>query len=418
MLTSIELRNFKCFEQLELVVAPITVLIGPNGAGKSSVLQALALLRQSMGSNELRFNGPLVNAVGYEQIVFGMDKERGVGLGFSATAEIDHSPSDYYYTIRLDRDGRVQSIECRVGLGKEQFSIQLDPLSPAKETAVDNVLLKAQSTIGYPFAVGAARGGGSTVQERMSLFSKVAASIPETMTTWRFVSPLRGFMSPSYVFQRSSTDEIRLEASHETNSAGIASTLAIEDEVEETVASWVERVTGTRIRHKPDQNQQMGIVSTSPYAGRRLVPIVNEGFGTNQLVFMMFQIAKAPAGGMVGIEEPETHLHPLAVSKLGDLFVEIVERHKKQLILTTHSEHLLLSLLNNVAEGKLSSKDLKVQYFTRGEVGCGAAEVEVTPTGMTKGGLPGFFDAALEAQGRHLAAMETRQTRRRGAPRE
>ena len=53
MLQSIRLKNFKCFDALELAFAPLTLLCGMNGMGKSSILQALLVLRQSASSGEL-----------------------------------------------------------------------------------------------------------------------------------------------------------------------------------------------------------------------------------------------------------------------------------------------------------------------------------------------------------------------------
>ncbi len=47
MITKLYLRNFKCFEEQEFPMAPLTLLTGINGMGKSSVIQALLLLRQS-----------------------------------------------------------------------------------------------------------------------------------------------------------------------------------------------------------------------------------------------------------------------------------------------------------------------------------------------------------------------------------
>ena len=49
MLDSIELRNFKSARHLLVKLAPLTVLTGLNGSGKSTVLQALALIEQSIG---------------------------------------------------------------------------------------------------------------------------------------------------------------------------------------------------------------------------------------------------------------------------------------------------------------------------------------------------------------------------------
>ena len=62
MITNINLENFKCFSKLEVEPRLITVFIGPNGTRKSSVLQGLALLKQSVGSNGIRHQGEPIPA--------------------------------------------------------------------------------------------------------------------------------------------------------------------------------------------------------------------------------------------------------------------------------------------------------------------------------------------------------------------
>jgi hypothetical protein len=75
VLNRVTLRNFKCFEQLELAPGRITVLIGENGTGKSSVLQALGFLRQSappqyQQNRPFAFDGALVNLVDFDEVVW------------------------------------------------------------------------------------------------------------------------------------------------------------------------------------------------------------------------------------------------------------------------------------------------------------------------------------------------------------
>ena len=48
MLKQIKLEQFKCFRKLNLPLAPITLLTGTNAAGKSTIIQAIALLNQSI----------------------------------------------------------------------------------------------------------------------------------------------------------------------------------------------------------------------------------------------------------------------------------------------------------------------------------------------------------------------------------
>ena len=65
MISEIYLKHFKCFEELRLPLAPLTVLTGWNSSGKSTVIQALVLLDQTMSematSRRLKLNGRQVN---------------------------------------------------------------------------------------------------------------------------------------------------------------------------------------------------------------------------------------------------------------------------------------------------------------------------------------------------------------------
>src|SRR5260370_21155222 len=61
MIESIQLTNFKCFEQQDVVLKPLTLLAGLNSSGKSTIIQALLLLRQSYLENLLPSTGLTLN---------------------------------------------------------------------------------------------------------------------------------------------------------------------------------------------------------------------------------------------------------------------------------------------------------------------------------------------------------------------
>ncbi len=50
-ITRLELTNYKCFEHLILDdLGEQVVLVGPNGCGKSTILEAIAVLKEYVGS--------------------------------------------------------------------------------------------------------------------------------------------------------------------------------------------------------------------------------------------------------------------------------------------------------------------------------------------------------------------------------
>ena len=62
------------------------------------------------------------------------------------------------------------------------------------------------------------------------------------------------------------------------------------------------------------------------------------------------------------VEQPELHLHPKAEAEVGSFLFDI-SRRKVQLIMETHSEHLLMRLQSYVASGELSPEDINVFYI-------------------------------------------------------
>jgi len=139
-------------------------------------------------------------------------------------------------------------------------------------------------------------------------------------------------------------------------------------------------------------------------SGKTSVNLVNEAFGLNQLIAPLLWLSKTPDGAIVGIEEPEIHLHPRAQAALCDVFVDVATREDKQLMLTTHSEHILMGLLTAVADGRLKPEDLAVYEFQR-EGGVARAErLEVNGYGQIAGGLKGFLEADLDEIGALIEA--------------
>ena len=85
------------------------------------------------------------------------------------------------------------------------------------------------------------------------------------------------------------------------------------------------------------------------------VGLTDVGFGVSQVLPLIAQCYYAPEGSILIFENPEAHLHPKAQSELADVFVDVVKNRKVQIILESHSEHLLLRLMRRIAEEEISA---------------------------------------------------------------
>jgi hypothetical protein len=102
------------------------------------------------------------------------------------------------------------------------------------------------------------------------------------------------------------------------------------------------------------------------------------GAGISQVVPVIVAALEGHAG-LTMIEQPELHIHPRLQTNLGDLF--IVASARRQFLIETHSEHLILRALRRIREtnaGELNDGD---PPFTPDKLS--VIYVEATPDGTT-----------------------------------
>ena len=100
------------------------------------------------------------------------------------------------------------------------------------------------------------------------------------------------------------------------------------------------------------------------------------------------------------IEEPELHLHPRLQSSLAELFVDsAITTRRNQIVVETHSEHLILRLLKLIRDGQVSTKDVSVIYVESGEDGSFIKHLEIDSDGIFVDTWPdGFFADPLYSE--------------------
>jgi len=399
VITKLRLRNFRAIAEAEIEVAPVTLLTGANNAGKSSVMYALLVLKNIVSNPnqplDSFFNFQFLNLSGFKETVHLKEEE-------SRRTEIE---------IHVSRHGLSRY---GVALGKSQSSIFVSQLVPAA--------FHLQVDVTFPYALN--QQTGTVVPEEHGLATVTWNGITGT-TAWEqgadevaakaiayalgapvedikevdFVPLKRGFVKPVFT-------PVPLQPQLTTEDE-IATILANDPDLEGAVNSCLERIVNKSFRLRPVLGTSSFHLHTIDRDTGLVCNLVNDGFGTNQLVYLLTK-ALRKGQSTVCIEEPEIHVHPSALSKLVEVLIEVAKDTRRNFIISTHSEHFVVSLLNKVAAKSLTPQDVRV-YYLRKERGQTLVEHQpVNDKGQIEGGLKGFYEAELQ-QIREFLAIETAQ---------
>lgn len=117
------------------------------------------------------------------------------------------------------------------------------------------------------------------------------------------------------------------------------------------------------------------------------------GVGVSYLVKVIIMCLTSNIGDVLMIENPEIHLHPGAQSRLGEFFAFIASAGI-QILLETHSEHMLDSVQYQIFKNNLSSQDAVLYYKSNIEENF--IRLDYQNDGHYNKEFPtGFFDATL-----------------------
>ena len=126
------------------------------------------------------------------------------------------------------------------------------------------------------------------------------------------------------------------------------------------------------------------------------VLLTDVGFGVSQVLPVIVLLNHVPEGSTVILEQPEIHLHPEVQSGLADAIVGIAETRDLQVIVESHSEHLLRRLQRRVAEEAISA-DLVKLYFVKQEGGeARLKDIGLNEYGEIENWPPDFFGDEME----------------------
>lgn len=412
------LENFKSHRNREINFKKYTILIGPNSSGKTSILQALLILKSTL---EKKPHAGLVTRTDsydfgeFKDIVsFGKISEtlsiHVIGKKLVSTdsgkarttfgyrfAFGDLGPREVYMGITLGNEFEI-SYDWKVN---EQIKAKVRNLdNPNEKLELNNT-----SIDGVHPRIGIS-GNDEISQWFNQLFLNGEFTyhllnefhyIPFYRTAKKYGAPLA--RRDQNLF-RNRADELP-----EAVMSNLSKDLGLLDKV----SMFIQKLTGKTIRPRnvdlPTSGADQGVTLDFVKNGFSN-SIVNEGTGPNQVILLLSELLRSSNGSVICIDEPEIHLHPAAQSDLAKILIDIGVNESKQIIFTTHSEHMIYPFLARIAsknKDRISPKDVAIYYFKQGDDGISEVEtLQINEYGQIRGGLKGFWEADLDTLAEHI----------------
>jgi predicted ATPase len=365
MIDKIIFHNFKTFADRSLELRPLTLLSGLNGTGKSTVLQGLALLRQSYDAGFLikgqwLLNGELLELgtgrdVGFVDAsddlisitIYGTDESTGLRTSVTEISVVDRKrDSDVLWERGSAR--KEPSKWSLLSLFRPGFQyLRADRISPAvtfprsQHAVLDRKFLGSRGEFvpHYLLEYGAEEIPCPSLIRDMptyagKLLSQVNAWLQEFSPGVRV--DIKGIEM---------TDFVRLDFSYRTT----------------------------------------GIAYTESFRA------TNVGFGLTHALPVVVACLASPPGCLVLIENPEAQLHPQGQVVLGRLFAGLAAAGV-QVIIETHSDHILNGLRIAIRKGVLAPENACFHFFDRDEHGGTVVKSpKVSREGLLSEWPSGFF---------------------------
>lgn len=326
MLEKISLSNFKGFKSASIAFAPLTLLSGLNSSGKSTILQALGVLRQSHEAGFLQEGHWLLNGsfaeLGVGSDALHEDSEGGqLGLGLVEDGKISTWKVAYdQLSDVLERSEVGQGYDVSGVLFSDKFQfLRADRVNPQTTSAKSRHAVSQRKILGVK---------GEFAAHFLTLFQDEV--VPQLVRYPENSDATHGLLSQVNAWMQEFSPGVRV---------------------------GVHDVAGTDFVRL---SFAYGSGANSSHDYRP----TNVGFGLAYSLPIIIACLATPLGGLVLLENPEAHLHPRGQMAMGRLIARAASAGI-QVLVETHSDHLLNGVRLAVKNQEISSEAVKMHFFSR-----------------------------------------------------
>lgn len=416
MLTHLKLENFKIWKTTgPMRLAPVTLLLGTNSSGKSSLIQSLLLIRQTVKGDDpnldLNFGNPdagdSVTLGRFTEVVTHRIYGNKIGIEFrwsstgtatdsvlfSALYSRGQAGSAVIDSLRLGRDGQ--------GFTVKRFKENIYRLWIGTERRMrgQSADFRPQRSFAFsPAAIDRLKGDGNRIEE-------IGPQLLDELSRIIYLGPVRRLAQRDYVWSGRMPSTIGDDGSKAVD-ALIASGVALKaaSRKRQPIPSEASLITETsEWLKKMELAEELSVKQLGSSARYELMikrqgetsNIKDVGVGVSQVLPVIVAALHAAPGHIVIVEEPESHLHPLAASLLAELFISVSKERSVQFIVETHSEHLFRRMQTLIAKQDVSREDCAMYFVEREGNVANLRELVPDEAGRIKNWPPSFFGDAL-----------------------
>jgi predicted ATPase len=456
MLTSLSLTNFKAWKRIDKMrLAPITGLFGSNSSGKSSILQFLLMLKQTADSpdrqqvlflGEEKSEKSLAVFGTFDDLLYkgAANKCLGMSLSWSMAEALEIkdpegprrslalSGRDITYEAEISRDSAGAPSVSRMSYEFANHAFVMQPVGGAKNgtpgkydlTTTGNgfVLNKIQGRpkaafsspikcYGFPDDVRAA-------YQNAGVLSDLELAFEQQMQRTFYLGPLREYPYRDYRWSGAEPQDMGRRGEKFVAALLSAAQRKVKfgkgngaKTLEEKVAYWLKQLGLIHDFKVVEVNKSNNLYEVRVQRSSDSAPVLlpDVGFGVSQVLPVIVLCYYVPQGSTILLEQPEIHLHPMVQRGLADVFIDVATRRNVQIIVESHSEHMLRRLQRRVAEEALSKEQAALYFCSANNGASEKTDLDLNLFGDIENWPPDFFGNELE----DIIAMAERARARR-----